>query len=107
MQWYVYLIAIAAIVFLGHAVVELVSRPYDIDGRHIVIGASIGIAIAPNDGSNPDLLLKKSGVFSKALQNTPAFVDAVRDALVSLYTEGACTTLARTLTAVQSKEVVK
>jgi hypothetical protein len=27
MQWYVYLIATAAIVFLGHAVVELVSRP--------------------------------------------------------------------------------
>jgi len=27
MQWYVYLMAIAAIVFLGHAVVELVSRP--------------------------------------------------------------------------------
>jgi hypothetical protein len=27
MQWYVYLIAIAAIVFLGHVAVELVSRP--------------------------------------------------------------------------------
>ena len=27
MQWYVYLIAIAAVVFLGHAAVELVSRP--------------------------------------------------------------------------------
>jgi hypothetical protein len=27
MQWYVYLIAIAAIAFLGHAVVELIGRP--------------------------------------------------------------------------------
>src|SRR5262245_36743012 len=27
MQWYVYLIAIAAILFLGYAAVELVSRP--------------------------------------------------------------------------------
>ncbi len=45
---------------LAARVVELVSRPYDIDGRHIVIGTSIGIAIAPNDGSNPDLLLKNA-----------------------------------------------
>jgi diguanylate cyclase (GGDEF)-like protein len=45
---------------LASRIVELVSRPYDIDGRHIVIGASIGIAIAPNDGVNPDLLLKNA-----------------------------------------------
>jgi diguanylate cyclase (GGDEF)-like protein len=45
---------------LASRIVELVSRPYDIDGRHIVIGASIGIAIAPNDGANPDLLLKNA-----------------------------------------------
>jgi diguanylate cyclase (GGDEF)-like protein len=45
---------------LAARVVETVSRPYDIDGRHIVIGASIGIAIAPNDGANPDLLLKNA-----------------------------------------------
>jgi predicted signal transduction protein with EAL and GGDEF domain len=38
----------------------LVSRPYDIDGRHIVIGTSIGIAVAPGDGANPDLLLKNA-----------------------------------------------
>ena len=41
-------------------IVELVSEPYDIDGRHIVIGASIGIAIAPSDGANPDMLLKNA-----------------------------------------------
>ncbi|MEI8150262.1 MAG: EAL domain-containing protein [Hyphomicrobiales bacterium] len=45
---------------LASRIVELVSRPYDIDGRHIVIGASIGIAVAPNDGVNPDLLLKNA-----------------------------------------------
>ena len=45
---------------LASRIVELVSRPYDIDGRHIVIGASIGIAIAANDGANPDLLLKNA-----------------------------------------------
>jgi diguanylate cyclase (GGDEF)-like protein len=45
---------------LAARIVELVSQPYDIDGRHIVIGASIGIAIAPGDGANPDLLLKNA-----------------------------------------------
>src|SRR4029079_12784674 len=45
---------------LAARIVELVSRPYDIDGRHIVIGTSIGIAIAPGDGTNPDVLLKNA-----------------------------------------------
>jgi diguanylate cyclase (GGDEF)-like protein len=45
---------------LASRIVELISRPYDIDGRHIVIGTSIGIAIAPSDGANPDLLLKNA-----------------------------------------------
>jgi diguanylate cyclase (GGDEF)-like protein len=45
---------------LASRIVELVSQPYDIDGRHIVIGTSIGIAIAPSDGSNPDILLKNA-----------------------------------------------
>src|SRR3954470_558048 len=45
---------------LAARIVELISKPYDIDGRHIVIGTSIGIAIAPNDGANPDLLLKNA-----------------------------------------------
>ena len=45
---------------LASRIVELVGRPYDIEGRHIVIGTSIGIAIAPNDGTNPDMLLKNA-----------------------------------------------
>ena len=45
---------------LASRIVDLVSKPYDIDGRHIVIGTSIGIAVAPNDGANPDQLLKNA-----------------------------------------------
>src|SRR4051812_3934644 len=41
-------------------IVERISEPYDIQGRHIVIGTSIGIAIAPGDGTNPDVLLKNA-----------------------------------------------
>jgi diguanylate cyclase (GGDEF)-like protein len=45
---------------LASRIVERVSEPYDIQGRHIVIGTSIGIAIAPDDGANPDVLLKNA-----------------------------------------------
>jgi diguanylate cyclase (GGDEF)-like protein len=45
---------------LALRIVEQISEPYDIDGRHIVIGTSIGIAIAPGDGTNPDVLLKNA-----------------------------------------------
>jgi predicted signal transduction protein with EAL and GGDEF domain len=45
---------------LASQIVEQISEPYDIDGRHIVIGTSIGIAIAPGDGTNPDVLLKNA-----------------------------------------------
>ena len=40
--------------------VDLVGEPYDIDGHHVIIGASVGIAVAPNDGDNPDRLLKNA-----------------------------------------------
>ena len=45
---------------LASRIVDRISEPYDIDGRHIVIGTSIGIAIAPGDGTNPDILLKNA-----------------------------------------------
>ena len=35
-------------------------RPYDIDGHQVIIGTSIGIAIAPNDGNDPDQLLRNA-----------------------------------------------
>ncbi len=37
---------------------ELIGMPFDVDGHHIVIGTSIGIAFAPQDGLDADLLLK-------------------------------------------------
>ena len=38
----------------------MISEPFDISGNHVVIGASIGIAMAPTDGSEPDQLLRNS-----------------------------------------------
>ena len=40
--------------------VEQVSAPYEIAGHQLVIGVSIGISLAPEDGKNPDELLKKA-----------------------------------------------
>jgi diguanylate cyclase (GGDEF)-like protein/PAS domain S-box-containing protein len=45
---------------LASKVVELLAAPYDIHGHHLVIGASVGISLAPADGENPDALLKNA-----------------------------------------------
>ena len=36
------------------------AAPFDIDGHQVVVGASIGIAMAPSDGSEPDQLLRNA-----------------------------------------------
>lgn len=45
---------------LARRIVRIVGEPYEIDGQQIIIGASVGIAIAPADGSNADTLLKNA-----------------------------------------------
>ena len=47
-------------VSLASRIVEIVAAPYDIAGHQLVIGVSIGISLAPDDGKNPDELLKKA-----------------------------------------------
>src|SRR6185295_15901878 len=41
-------------------IVEELGQPYDIDGHHIVIGASVGIAMTPRDGVDANVLLKNA-----------------------------------------------
>src|SRR4051812_19686049 len=38
---------------LAQRVIKLLSEPYDIDGHQAVIGASVGIAVGPGDGTSP------------------------------------------------------
>ena len=40
--------------------IELIAEPFDIAGHHIVIGTSIGIAYAPQDGMDADQLLRSA-----------------------------------------------
>jgi diguanylate cyclase (GGDEF)-like protein len=42
---------------LATRLIDAVSAPYQIDGHQIMVGTSIGIAIAPNDGIDTDLLM--------------------------------------------------
>jgi diguanylate cyclase (GGDEF)-like protein len=43
---------------LGERVVEAIGRPFDLDGHRVVIGVSIGIALAPADATDSVELLK-------------------------------------------------
>jgi diguanylate cyclase (GGDEF)-like protein len=45
---------------LAKSVQGAISEPFEIDGHQFVIGASVGIAIAPTDGNESDQLLKNA-----------------------------------------------
>ena len=45
---------------LAARLIDHIGQPYQIDGHHVVIGTSIGIALAPADGVEPDHLLKNA-----------------------------------------------
>jgi diguanylate cyclase (GGDEF)-like protein len=48
------------LVKLAEAVIHDLSRPYMIEGAHVSIGASIGIALAPDHGANADALIRNA-----------------------------------------------
>jgi diguanylate cyclase (GGDEF)-like protein len=47
-------------IMLAVRINEVVARPFELEGRRVTIGTSIGIALAPQDGVDPDDLLKKA-----------------------------------------------
>jgi diguanylate cyclase (GGDEF)-like protein/PAS domain S-box-containing protein len=49
-----------AAIITANRLLETISAPYDIDGRQIIIGTSIGIAIAPEHGIDSDRLMKNA-----------------------------------------------
>src|SRR5207237_2552976 len=49
-----------AVAALASHVVESIAAAYDIGGHQLVIGVSVGISLAPEDGKNPDELLKNA-----------------------------------------------
>jgi len=47
---------------LAQRIIEVLSLPYELDGHQVVVGASIGIALIPADGADPDTLLKNGDI---------------------------------------------
>ncbi len=45
---------------LAERIISKISEPYEIEGHRVISGTSIGVAVAPIDGSNPDQLLKNA-----------------------------------------------
>jgi diguanylate cyclase (GGDEF)-like protein len=45
---------------LATRLIAEIAEPFELDGHQVVIGASVGISIAPNDGNDPDRLLKNA-----------------------------------------------
>ena len=50
----------ADINILAQRVRDSISKPYQIDGHQIVTDISIGISMAPHDGTDPDILIKNA-----------------------------------------------
>ena len=50
----------SAVPALASQIVEAVAAPYEINGHQLMIGVSIGISLAPEDGDDPDALLKNA-----------------------------------------------
>ncbi len=45
---------------LASRLINAVGAPYQLDGHQVVVGTSIGIAIAPGDGTDPNQLMKNA-----------------------------------------------
>ena len=56
---------------LARRLLEAIGDPYLLDGHSVVIGASIGIAMAPGDGDDSDKLLKNADMALSRAKNDP------------------------------------
>jgi diguanylate cyclase (GGDEF)-like protein len=45
---------------LAARLIDVVETPFDLDGHQVVVGLSVGIAVAPTDAVDPDRLLKNA-----------------------------------------------
>ena len=47
---------------MAHAIAEAIAAPYAIDGHQVDVTCSIGIALAPHDGADADVLLRNANM---------------------------------------------
>jgi len=48
------------LITVAERIVSVLSQPYQLEGHEVTVGASVGIARAPNDGTSADQLLKNA-----------------------------------------------
>jgi diguanylate cyclase (GGDEF)-like protein/PAS domain S-box-containing protein len=72
------------VVLLAKRLLEAIADPYLLDGHSVIIGASIGIAMAPGDGDESEKLLKSADMALSRAKNdsrgTFSFFEAEMDA---------------------------
>ncbi|MDR3495939.1 MAG: EAL domain-containing protein, partial [Ancalomicrobiaceae bacterium] len=73
---------------LAERLVDQLSQPFDVDGHHVVIGASVGISIGPADGTEADQLIKNADLAlyraKKEGRGTHRFFEAEMDRQMQL-----------------------
>jgi diguanylate cyclase (GGDEF)-like protein len=47
-------------IVLANRILQAITEPYDVEGRKVVIGTSIGITLAPDDGDDGDALIRNA-----------------------------------------------
>ncbi|NND64441.1 MAG: EAL domain-containing protein, partial [Gammaproteobacteria bacterium] len=47
---------------VANRIIEAVSAPFVLKGQEVIVGASVGIAVYPNNGTNVDMLLKNADI---------------------------------------------
>lgn len=49
-----------SITSLATRLIEVIGAPYDLGGHQVVVGVSVGITVAPSEGTEPDVLMKNA-----------------------------------------------
>jgi len=50
------------VAILAQRMIDVISMPYEVSGHQVIVGVSLGIAMVPADGSDPDTLLKHADI---------------------------------------------
>ena len=71
---------------LARRLIEMITEPFDLDGRQVYLGVSIGVSVSPNDGLDVDALLRNADMAmyrAKAEgRNTYRFFELAMDARI-------------------------
>ena len=50
----------SSITSLATRLIEVIGAPYDLGGHQVIVGVSVGVTIAPGEGTEPDVLMKNA-----------------------------------------------